>query len=94
MSTGEVGYGALDASVSAVDGPAAQADRALAAAMLAEAEVQLDAAERALDGTAAKREKFQRLADAAGSDYKHAEGEFARLADLVTARRATLEGLN
>lgn len=92
MSVGEVGFGALDASAVVVNGPVVD-EAAHAAALLAEAEQQLEAAERAEVGATAKALKFTALADAAKADLDHAQDECDRLRDLVLTRRAILEGL-
>ena len=93
MSVGEVGFGALDASALIVNGPVAD-EAAHTAALLAEAEGQLEAAERAEAGTKAKAEKFTTLAQNAAADHDHAQDECDRLRDVVLGLRAKLEGLN
>lgn len=92
MSVGEVGFGALDASAVVVNGPVMD-EAAHAAALLAEAEQQLEAAKRAEDGATEKAAKFTQLAQNAQADLDHAQDECDRLRDLVQTRRATLEGL-
>ena len=78
MSVGEIGAQALDASVVTTE-PESPAHKA---ALLAEAEGQLAALDRAVEGTAAKLAKFTALHDGALSDHNNAVSE----RDIVTAR--------
>jgi len=87
VSVGEIGAQALDASVLVTQPDSVEHKLAL----LTEAEGQLAVAEASVVGTNSKREKYQRLAEYAQSDYDHAVSERDRLAALVETRRAALE---
>jgi len=86
VSVGEIGAQALDASVVTTE----PESPAFKAALLHEAEGQLAAAHRAVDGAAIKYEKYQALVAAAKSDYEHAEREVDRLVLRCAALREEL----